>query len=53
MSSEKLYLKNIEAGYFTSFSAQVTIAEEDKRARAIALAASFVSCVFIIFLFDG
>jgi misacylated tRNA(Ala) deacylase len=30
MGSEKLFLESIEAGYFTNFTAQVTIAEEDK-----------------------
>jgi misacylated tRNA(Ala) deacylase len=30
MGSDKLFLQSIEAGYFTTFSAQVTIAEEDK-----------------------
>ena len=30
MCSEKLFLEDIEAGYLTNFSAQVTIAEEDK-----------------------
>ena len=30
MGSEKLFLKSIEAGYFTTFAAQVTIVEENK-----------------------
>ena len=30
MGSEKLFLESIEAGYLTNFTAQVTIAEEDK-----------------------
>ena len=30
MGSDKLFLQSIEAGYFTTFSAQVTIVEEDK-----------------------
>ena len=30
MGSEKLFLEDIEAGYLTNFTAQVTIAEEDK-----------------------
>ena len=30
MGSEKLFLESIEAGYFTNFTAQVTISEEDK-----------------------